>query len=95
MNQAILEDLKLVCEPETIAQSHIVIFLQLFFNTKKYYDHQWEEEKAIYNRLKLIIGKLVSSYSQQELNEALATFNQNQIEFQILQSAINSQSDRQ
>jgi hypothetical protein len=96
MNQQILEDLKLACEPEqeTTSRSRIASFFQMIFQTEKYYDHQWKEEKAHFDLSMATSEKLAADYSLQELNEARAVFEEGQLEFQILRSAASFQSDR-
>jgi hypothetical protein len=97
MNQQILEDLKLACEPEqeTTSRLYIVNLLQKFFQTKKYYDRQWEEEKFHFNLSIETSKKLAANYSQLELEEAFAKFEEGQLEFALLRLAKNLQAGRQ
>jgi hypothetical protein len=97
MNQQILEDLKPACEleQETTTWSRIASFFQLIFQTEKYYDCQWKEEQVHLDLSIAISKKLAVSYSQLELDEAFAKFEEGQLEFALLRLAMNLQSGRQ
>lgn len=91
----ILEDMELACNPKPAVQQPLLIELfQKFFNTQQYYNLKSEEEDAVHKQLGATLRKL-AKYNIQELNEVLAEFNENQLEFRLLQGAIGLRCDRE